>query len=485
MLPLLLCAATLSALVRSDDATLTFDVTTSSMMMLTHTGYLSVTIDAYSATPGTWEQLNADVFTDSIAVNLASHISPAYFRYGGTTADQLTYDVSSAQQSDLGYPTYPLNEIQWDAINQFNSDAQYGAFFFTVNALPRTSNGAWDSTNFVELLQYTKSKGFNIFGWELGNEPDLFPSTYNITITPQQLAQDYQTLRTVLNDQGFSSSNILGPALAYQTTFLNEFAEAIKGNNVVNHVTVHQYYGDGPSFNVADFYSVTVLDSLIGTLSSYQSAAQPMTSTGSELWLGETSSTYNAGTPGASMSYVAGFLWLDKLALAPYFGFSTVCRQDFWGGNYALFANNFPYPDYWTSVLFKQLVGRQALNVAGATQTGRMTRVYAFCTRNDSSSTGGGVVIVALNINTSPTTFTLQSSFPMYPRYEHHLTAPDGNLSSDQIQLNGVTLQARSDGSLPSLNGLAVTTNTPITLAATSYAFISFPDANAPACKAL
>ena len=36
-------------------------------------------------------------------------------------------------------------------------------------------------------------------------------------------------------------------------------------------------YGDGPDFNVADFYSVTTLDSLIATLQQMQAAATPTT----------------------------------------------------------------------------------------------------------------------------------------------------------------------------------------------------------------
>ena len=61
---------------------------------------------------------------------------------------------------------------------------------------------------------------------------------------------------------------------------------------------------------------------------------------------------------------MAGFLWLDKLGLAPYYGISAVCRQDFYGSNYGLFLPpNQPLPDYWASVLFKQLAGPKVLQI--------------------------------------------------------------------------------------------------------------------------
>ena len=137
------------------------------------------------------------------------------------------------------------------------------------------------------------------------------------------------------------------------------------------------------------------------------------------------------------------------------------------------------YVDYWTSVIFKKLVGTKALNVADSTTLGRTVRVYAFCSVNIT----GGVVLAALNVNNYPIQFQLQEGFQMYPRLEYQLTAPDNDMSSSQIELNGHVLTAQPTGDLPDLNGALVQANEPITMAPLSYGLFVFPDAKSSACE--
>ena len=129
-------------------------------------------------------------------------------------------------------------------------------------------------------------------------------------------------------------------------------------------------------------------------------------------------------------------------------------------------------------MIFKQVVGTNVLNVAGSTALGRTVRVYSFCSRNIT----GGVVIIAINTNNATVQIALQETFPMYPRLEYQLTAPNGDMSSASIELNGVILTAHADGSLPNLSPLVVEDNEPITMAGLSYGMFVFPEANAAAC---
>ena len=67
------------------------------------------------------------------------------------------------------------------------------------------------------------------------------------------------------------------------------------------------YYTDGRTAILPDFFSVPLLDKFVSIArltQYYVNEYQP----GTELWLGETSSTYGGGTPVLSTAYVAGFM---------------------------------------------------------------------------------------------------------------------------------------------------------------------------------
>jgi hypothetical protein len=111
-----------------------------------------------------------------------------------------------------------------------------------------------------------------------GNEPDEYAPTFNVSLSPAQHAADYQLFRGVLNSHGAAASSINGPAVATSLDpYMLQFDQALAAlGNDATHVTFHHYYGAGPEFTVADFYSADVLDTLLDCLSPARSAALPL-----------------------------------------------------------------------------------------------------------------------------------------------------------------------------------------------------------------
>ena len=107
------------------------------------------------------------------------------------------------------------------------------------------------------------------------------------------------------------------------------------------------------------------LDDLITEIQKVQYIMKESGASSLKLWLGETSSAYGGGVPGVSDSYIAGFMWLDKLGIAARLQHNVVIRQTFYGGSYSLINTKTldPFPDYWSSFLYKKLVGSRVLEV--------------------------------------------------------------------------------------------------------------------------
>lgn len=249
----------------------------------------------------------------------------------------------------------------------------------------------------------------------------------------------------------------------------------------------HHYYGDGATWTLADFVSVSHLDSLIPQINESLEIVHQYLGADAYDILGETSSTYGGGTANLSAGFVAGFLWLDKLGLASGLGLHVVARQDFWGGNYGLIGNGKdfnPNPDYWSSYLFKNLVGNQALYVDKEFENGRSIRAYAFCTRyKDSifSYNQGDITVMILNLQNNTVNVDLNVYGHQYDEYL--LTSYPNVIQSRDILLNGKVIQMINDETFPKLEPMEADGGSTITMEALSYGFIVIVDANANACK--
>ncbi|XP_078811843.1 heparanase isoform X3 [Oryzias latipes] len=260
------------------------------------------------------------------------------------------------------------------------------------------------------------------------------------------------------------------------------------GGGAIDACTWHHYYVDGRAASLEDFLDPTVLDSLAvktGEVLETVKRASP----GTPVWLGETSSAFGGGAAGLSDSFVAGFMWLDKLGLAARMGLDVVMRQVLVGaGSYHLLDDDLnPLPDYWLSVLHKRLVGPEVLNVDAVSGAGggRRVRSYLHCA-NRRSYRDGAVVLMSMNLSPRPVrmqvpvpvsnstveTFVLQSDRP----------GMDG-LRSRSVKLNGVLLEMVDDETLPLLAGVPLPPSDHLQLPAFSLAFFVFTDAGAAACR--
>ena len=255
---------------------------------------------------------------------------------------------------------------------------------------------------------------------------------------------------------------------------------------VLDAISFHHYYSSSENVTVDNFTSVEYLDKFIHycdtALSIIKSSITEFPHP--PVWIGETSSTYGGGNEVIGQSYASGFLWLDKLGLAAQFNISVLIRQALKGGYYSLLDKSYnPNPDYWSSLLYKQLIGRTVLNVTGFLQHGRQVRIYAHCV-NRFGGRGykqSSIVLIALNLSPTETAdIYLQKEFKNLDADQYIFYPASGNLDDSNVMLNNDLLQMVNDTIVPDLKPLRVPQ--PYMLPPLRYGYFVVIDSYAAAC---
>ncbi|XP_077992425.1 heparanase-like isoform X1 [Glandiceps talaboti] len=482
------------------------DVNTDTVLRTVSDKFLSVAIDAFMIRFH-YNNLN---FSSPRLLTLAKALTPGYLRVSGTAADFLTFNESVSTDVNVWNGEYgnsqnfTMTVEDWDAINGFARKAGWD-MIFGLNVLIRRDNH-WDPRNALKLFNYSIQKGYQL-NWELGNEPNLFPKKANFTIKPSELGRDFITLRNLLNGmKEFRNSLIFGPDTtrpSLQETgedgqvgttvleFIDEFVAS--SGNTTNATTWHHYYLCSKPSTVESFIDVNnflLLPKQIKAVTEVVNRHRP----GSAVWLGETGTTCSTGTSLLSKTYVAGFMWMDKLGIAASLGLDVVVRQTFYGGEQGLLEEDFtPLPDYWLSVLYKRLVGQIVLSVKTAIEIhgkwmesgeADLVRVYAHCSRPNGLYPPGSVTVFMLSLVQNKTaTIYLTGGISYTPVDEYVLTAHAGDsLNTSRVDLNGKELKLIDDHTLPALSPHRMETGNPLKLPPLSMAFYVLPNAQAKAC---
>ncbi|ESO97016.1 hypothetical protein LOTGIDRAFT_159761 [Lottia gigantea] len=274
-------------------------------------------------------------------LTLAKGLTPNRVRVGGTDCDFVIFNdtVTSGLNKQGDHTNTSMTVADWDELNNFVRSVGWDLIFDFNEFLRKGDN--WDPTNAIEILKYSQQKGYKLWGYELGNELDVFPEN-NLSVP--QIAADFISFRQLLESMaGISPFTLLGPdagsvgnrSYVYMTAFFKA-----GGANAIDVSTWHHYYMNSLKATVEKFHDVKTLESLRPELNKVMEICREY-APGKEVWLGETSSSYGGGAHDISDRYVASFLWLDKLGLASSLGIQGILRQTFYGGNYALMGSTF------------------------------------------------------------------------------------------------------------------------------------------------
>lgn len=323
-----------------------------------------------------------------------------------------------------------------------------------------------------------------------------------------QLANDAVTLKTTLASFDLGHS-VFGPSYARidandTAGFLSVAAAGGIG------YTVHNYPYGGHDCDIEKYLNKSKVTSDLRAKLDMVVATAAATPKGNDilLVLEETAGSSGGGCDGVTDRFVAGFTWLLTMNTVAESGFHRVHRQDIVGWSFAFGKSNYmlvgppgwtngsaalsPHPDYFNTILFKQLTGRRVLSttVSGGSRAQNVSATM-WCSGALAPYGAGSVVLVWLNLGSSDVVFTLPASLASLPSTRYTLTGAAGgsdypSLASDDTYLNGALLTVDEEGRLPAhpIPGLAVAGGEPLTAGPYSYGFVAFDGATFPACAA-
>ncbi|XP_031696464.1 heparanase [Anarrhichthys ocellatus] len=206
------------------------------------------------------------------------------------------------------YRRVKFTEYTMDLLNSF-SNCSGMDLIFGLNALLRTADNIWNSSNAASLLKYCESRRYRM-SWELGNEPNSFQKKAGIRVDGYQLGRDFTRLREMMSrSRLYHDAGLFGPDVGqprdHRADVLEGFLQT--GSQAVDTCTWHHYYVNGRDTSLEDFLDPKVLDTLaLKTKEVLKKVKQ--VSPDKPVWLGETSSAYGGGAVGLSDTFVAGFM---------------------------------------------------------------------------------------------------------------------------------------------------------------------------------
>eukprot|EP00947_MAST-08B_sp_MAST-8B-sp1_P001024 g1024.t1 len=372
--------------------------------------YASVDMDWWHDTSGSggdWG--NASVlyanFSSPRLQLLASALSPAFLRIGGSQDNIVKYQVGSMTRERCLEPstfrgkpvTQCLTMARWAEILGFAAGAGLDVVFGTSSFF--LDDPA--DTNLLDLLNYTKrTLNRSLYALELGEE--MQPAACVTDPANCSLVRGYRALRraveglwprsggsrsstsstttttTTSSAGGHATPLILGPCDGMVNEqpgdkFMNAFLkQVLQGEGLLDAVVMHSYNND----QKGGWKAPGLMDggeTQAQARTMLQFARQwPLPTTGAPapLWCGECGPHNGGGIENVTDRVIASFWYLDALGSLARMGLVEHGRQALVGSHYGLLrdsdgsaASYMPRPDYWVLLAWKRLMGTAVLDL--------------------------------------------------------------------------------------------------------------------------
>ena len=323
--------------------------------------------------------------TNTALIKLYALVGPSVFRIGGNTVDQTVWAPNGkggvsgqVAPADIARLAGFIKATGWKVIYGINMASSTPA---TVGA---------------EALSASTALGSSLYGFEIGNEPDLYyengirPTTY----TYSQFLSQWNALASGLR-ASVPNAVLTGPASSWNLAkYTLPFAKDTSAT--IRLLTQHYYRGNGQSSTSTMAMLLSYPDTALASQLAQLNSASVTNKIPDGFRLGEANSFYNSGRSGVSDGFGASLWVLDFL-------FQNAQYSQNKGVNFHTGGMNSPYSPLWddgTSVkqiggdfygmaVFAKVANGTILNLSVSNTKNRAITAYAVA--------GGGANRIIVN----------------------------------------------------------------------------------------
>ncbi len=423
---------------------------------------------------------------------MAAALGPAYVPVSGTWQNTTYFQDSDAPAPAPASPPAGFNGVltraEWKGVLDFAKAVDAGVVTsLAVSAGTRGPDGVWTSDQAARLLVYTKAAGSRIAAIEYMNEPTMAtiggaPRGYDAKAYARDVAVFTPFLRRVS-----PGTVILGPGSVGEGSDLMpagmlqlKTEDMLAATGPVSDVISYHFYGGvssrctGPMGAAQGTSAEKALsdDWLNRNLLSeeFYAKLRDRFEPGKPIWLTETGQTACGGDRWAS-TFLDSFRYLNQLGALAQRGVQVVAHNTLAASDYALLNPDFtPRPNYWSALLWHQLMGTTVLDPGVAPLPA--VHVYAHCL----GGTPGGVSLLVINASRA-------ASYALtVPKGGERYTLTAAELTSAAVLLNRHALKLNADDTLPTLHGEKTAAGA-ISFAPASITFLALPRAGNAGCR--
>ncbi len=414
--------------------------------------------------------------------NLAKALGPAYIRVSGSWTNGTYFDPNATAETK---PPEGFNAVltgkQWKGVGDFAKyvDGEIITSYATDKNV-RDANGVWTPDQARARMEFSKANNIPVVAAEYENEPSIpmgKPDGYTAADYVRDFKMFATTARMVMPDM-----KIVGPSATgdINPTVIPAMLKAkdLLGGGAASMLDVFSYHfyptkskrcgGTDAPESVLD---PVFLDRVQPVRDFYTKLRDSFTPK-APIWVTEIGEANCGGDPWAK-DYADVIRYVDAHGQLAVGDGDVLFHNTLVGSDYAFLSEDGfkTHPIYFAAVLWQRLMGPRVL-ATQITSGDQDVRVYTQCTPGKSAK---GATYAAINISpkATKTIATPSSKSSVYQLTGTSLTAPD-------VELNGTTLHANTDGTLPAIN--AKTVNGPVSLPPASVTFITDPTP-VPACS--